>query len=415
MKKRSVRDLDVQGSRVLLRADLNVPLRDGDVADDWRIRSSLGTIEYLIEEGAAVVVCSHLGRPGGHVDPALSLAPVARHLTRLLSRPVAMVPALTGPDALAAVDGLEPGQIALLENLRYDSREEANDPGFASELAALADSYVNDAFGTAHRAHASTEGVAHLLPAAAGLLLERELSALGSVFDAQGGKRAVISGGAKVSSKLALLQSVVQHADVVCVGGAMANTFLLAQGVDIGASLAEPEMAAQASEIEQAARQHGCHLLLPVDGVIAHDPDAPQARPINFAEERVPDGFRILDVGPRTIEHFSAAIADAATVVWNGPLGLFEKNAFAGGTEAMAHAIAALEAQTIVAGGETVQAVHQAGVADRISHISSGGGAALELLEGRDLPGVVALPDATQPDATQPDANQPDGGPSEPA
>lgn len=404
MKKRSVRDLDVQGSRVLLRADLNVPLRDGDVADDWRIRSSLQTIEYLIEKGAAIVVCSHLGRPGGQVDPALSLAPVARQLTRLLSRPVAMVPALTGPDALAAVDGLEPGQIALLENLRYDSREEANDPGFASELAALADSYVNDAFGTAHRAHASTEGVAHLLPAAAGLLLEREVTALGSVFDAQGGKRAVISGGAKVSSKLALLQSVVQHAAVVCLGGAMANTFLLARGVDIGASLAEPEMVAQALEIEQAARQHDCHLLIPVDGVVAHDPDAPQARPINFAEERVPDGFSILDVGPRTIEHFSAAIADAATVVWNGPLGLFEKNAFAGGTEAMAHAIASLDAQTIVAGGETVQAVHQAGVADRISHISSGGGAALELLEGRDLPGVVALPDATQFDAPQPDA-----------
>ena len=400
MTKRNVRDLPVQGKRVLLRADFNVPVRAGpdgapQVADDTRIRGALPTLEYCIDQGASVVACSHLGRPQGKVDDALSLAPIAKHMGRLLARPVQTAPDCVGPEVLSLAGALQPGQVLLLENLRFHTEEEANDAGFAAELSALADVYVNDAFGVAHRAHASTEGVAHLLPAAAGLLLVRELEALGSVFADDAGIRAVVSGGAKVSTKLALLRSVVEHARVVCIGGAMANTFLLADGVDVAESLAEPEMVQQAREIRAAAAALGCELLLPLDAIVARRPDAPaRARPIDLADEQVPAGHAILDVGPRTIEHFSAALARSDTVVWNGPLGLFENPAFAGGTRALAQAIAALDARTIVAGGETAQAVIEAGVADRIDHISTGGGAALELLEGRELPGVAALPEA---------------------
>jgi phosphoglycerate kinase len=398
VKKRSVRDLDIRGKRVLVRADFNVPLREGpsgqpDVADDTRILGALPTIQYLIDEGAIVIACSHMGRPEGHADAGLSLAPVAQRMGRLLSRPVQLAPDCVGAAATAAAAQLGAGQVLLLENLRFHSGEEANDPGFAAQLAALADLYVNDAFGAAHRAHASTEGVAHLLPSAAGLLMERELDALSSVFDEKAGKRAIVSGGAKVSSKLALLQSVVQHASVVCIGGAMANTFLLAQGTPVGTSLAEPEMADQATAIAAEAKRRGCALLLPVDAVIAESPDSdPRARPIDLSEGGVPDGWSIFDVGPRTIEHFAAALQNVDTVVWNGPLGMFERTPFAGGTRAIAEVIASLDARTIVAGGETVQAAREAGVADRMSHISTGGGAALELLEGRELPGVAVLP-----------------------
>ena len=323
---------------------------------------------------------------------------------RLLSRPVQMAPGCVGPAVEAAAAALGPGQVLLLENLRFHSDEEANDPGFAAQLASLADAYVNDAFGAAHRAHASTEGVAHLLPAAAGLLMQRELDALSSVFDEEAGRRAIVSGGAKVSTKLALLQSVVRHASVVCIGGAMANTFLLAQGTPVGASLAEPDMADQATAIAAEAKRRGCALLLPVDAVIAESPDAdPRARPVDLSEETIPDGWSIFDVGPRTIEHFAAALQDMNTVVWNGPVGLFETEAFAGGTRAIAEVIAGLAARTIVAGGETVQAAREAGVADRISHISTGGGAALELLDGRDLPGLAALPDLAAPPNQRPE------------
>ena len=403
MKKRTVRDLDLQGKRVLLRADFNVPLHagpDGDsaVADDTRIRGALPTVEYCIDRGASVVACSHLGRPQGRVDEALRLGPIAKHLGRLLARPVQNAPDCVGPEVQSLVEALQPGQVLLLENLRFHAEEEANDAGFAAQLAAFAEVYVNDAFGAVHRAHSSIEGVAHLLPAAAGLLLARELEALGSVFADDAGASpttsAVVSGGAKVSTKLGLLRSVVKHAQAVCIGGAMANTFLVADGVDVADSLVEPEMVEQAREITAAAAAAGCTLLLPLDAVVARNADSPaQARPVNLADERVPAGHAILDVGPRTIEHFSVALAEADTVVWNGPLGLFEKQAFAGGTRALAEVIAELSARTIVAGGETAQAVIEAGVADRIDHISTGGGAALELLEGRELPGVAALPD----------------------
>ena len=342
-----------------------------------------------------VVLCSHLGRPKGEFDAALSLTPIAKHMRRLLARPVQMAPNCVGPDVQLLVDGLHPGQVLLLENVRFHAEEEGNETGFAAQLAALADVYVNDAFGSAHRAHASTEGVAHLLPAAAGFLLARELEVLGSIFADDVGVSAVVSGGAKVSTKLALLRSMVDQARVICIGGAMANTFLLADGIDVANSLVEPEMVQQAREIRNAAAVADCELLLPLDVIVALNSDAPaRARPIDLADEQIPAGHAILDVGPRTIEYFCAALARADTVVWNGPMGLFENPAFSGGTHTLAQAIAGLQARTIVAGGETAQAALEAGIADRIDHISTGGGAALELLEGRELPGVAALPEA---------------------
>ena len=404
--KRSLRDLDVGGKTVLLRADFNVPLngpingpRGGwRVADDSRIRAALPTIQHLFENGAAVIVCSHLGRPQGRMRKDLRLVPVAETLTGFLGRPVQTASDCVGRRVESLARKLQPGRLLLLENLRFHAEEEANDAAFARRLAKLADCYVNDAFGTAHRAHASVEAVAHQLPAAAGLLLEREIERLTNVFGdnskAGSGIVAVVSGGAKVSDKLGLLHSLVERAGVLCIGGAMANTFLLANGTAIGRSLAEPTMVEEARAIQAEADQHHCRLLLPLDAVIAQGPDQPpRARPLTFEEEPLPTGWSILDVGPRTIESFSAALADAGTIIWNGPLGLFEREAFAGGTRALARILADHSAETIVAGGETLAAVQQAGVADRMTHCSTGGTAALALLEGRLLPGIEALPD----------------------
>jgi phosphoglycerate kinase len=398
MRKRSLRDLDVAGKRVLLRADFNVPLaQDGDVrrvADDSRIRGAVPTIEYLREHGAAVIACSHLGRPRGVVRDELRLAPVADLLGRLIGAPVRTVDDCVGPDVEAAAAALAPGDVLLLENLRFHPEEEANDAGFAARLAAPADRYVNDAFGAAHRAHASVDAVARLLPSAAGLLLEAEIERLAGVF-AGDGAVAFVSGGAKVSDKLGLLHSVVARADVLCIGGAMANTFLLANGTEVAASLAEPDMADEARAIQAEAEQHGCRLILPVDAVIAQGPDQPpRARPLQLAEETLPPDWRILDIGPRSIEQFGAALRDVGTVIWNGPMGLFEREAFAGGTRALARLLAGLRADVVVAGGETLAATAQAGVADRMAHRSTGGAAALALIEGRSLPGIEALPDA---------------------
>ena len=399
MKKKTVRDLDVRGRRVLVRADLNVPLRAGAVADDSRIRATLPTLEFLLENKATVVACSHLGRPQGKVRAELRLRPVAERLQVLLRRRVRMASDSVGPDVKAAVKALEPGEVLLLENLRFHPGEEDNERRFARLLAQPVELYVNDAFGAAHRAHASTEAIAHLLPSAAGLLMEREIENLANVFPANGRRRGqavtVVSGGAKVSDKLGLLRALVQKANSLCIGGAMANTFLLAQGMAVGASLAEPSLVEEARELLSAAEQEGCEVLLPVDGVIARGPEQPpRARPLVFAEESVPEGWQIFDVGPRTIERFRGALESADVVVWNGPLGLFEREAFAGGTRWLARALAGLEGKTIVCGGETLQAVAEAGVADRLTHVSSGGGAALELLEGRELPGLAVLPDA---------------------
>lgn len=393
--KRTVRDLDVAGKRVLVRVDFNVPLQDGEVADDSRIRAALPTLRYLLEQGAALIVCSHLGRPGGRPDDKLRLAPVAKILGALLNVDVQMASNSVGVKVERLAAALSPGNVMLLENLRFHGKEVANDAGFAAQLAKLADVYVNDAFGCAHRAHASTEGVAHILPSAAGLLMEAEVGYLGSVFSASTGRVAVVSGGAKVSGKLGLLHALIEKADVACIGGAMANTFLLAQGVKVGASLAEPEMVDEARAILEEARQHGCEVVLPLDGVIAQGVDQPpRARPIVFQDEGVPDGWIIFDVGPRTVTRFLEALAGADLVVWNGPLGVFEREAFAGGTRALARALAGLDATTIVCGGETLQAVDSAGVSEKITHLSTGGAAALELLQGRTLPGLAALPDA---------------------
>ena len=398
IRKRSLRDLDVEGKTVLLRADFNVPLaasRDGwRVADDSRIRAAVPSIEYLREHGAAVIVCSHLGRPGGAVRDEYRLAPVAGVLGHLIGAPVRTADDCVGPGVEAAAAALRPGDVLLLENLRFHPGEEANDAGFASRLAGLADLYVNEAFGAAHRAHASLDAVARLLPSAAGLLLEREIERLANVF-AGDASVAVVSGGVKVSDKLGLLHSVVARADVLCIGGAMANTFLLANGAEIGASLAEPRMADEARAIQAEADQHDCRLLLPVDAVVAQAPDQPpRARPLLLAEETLPPGWCILDIGPRSIEQFGAALAGAGTVIWNGPMGLFEREAFAGGTRALAQLLAGLPADVIVAGGETLAATAQAGVADQMAHRSTGGAAALALIEGRALPGIEALPDA---------------------
>ena len=394
MVKRTIRDLPFQGKRVLLRADFNVPLQDGTVADDTRIRAALPTIQYLLDEGAAVVICTHLGRPHGSVREELRLAPVAARLSELLSLKVAVAEDSVGASVEKRVRQLRPGGLLLLENLRFHPEEEANTPEFARQLAAFADFFVNDAFGAAHRAHASTEGVARYLDSAAGLLMAKELERLGSVFSAEVGTRAALIGGAKISDKLVLLGRLIERVDILCIGGAMAHTFLLARGMALGSSLVEPALVGEARTILETAARRGCLLELPVDGVIAQGSDlTPRARPLTFAEETVEPGWQILDLGPATVERFREALRPADVIVWNGPLGLFEQRAFAGGTRTLACALAELPATTIVCGGETAQAVHEAGVADWIDHISTGGGAALQLLEGRILPGVAVLPD----------------------
>ncbi len=397
MRKRSLRDLALRGRRVLLRVDLNAPLEGGRVTDDTRIAAAVPTIRYLLEHGASVICCSHLGRPDGRRDPRFDLTPAAVRLARLLRQGVQMAPDCIGEITAELAAALKPGEVMVLQNLRFHPEEEANDAGFAAQLASLADCYVNDAFGAAHRAHASIDAIAGCLPSAAGLLLQREIEALTPIRDGAGGSLAFISGGAKVSDKLGLLDHIVRKADVLCIGGAMANTFLHARGYPLGNSLREPEMAEQALEIIAAAAKHHCQLLLPVDAVIAGGAEQPpRARPLIFAEEDVPDGWQVLDVGPQTIEAFSKAVRECGTIVWNGPLGLFEREAFSGGTQAMVEAIAPLDAATIICGGETVAAVSRYRSVRKMTHVSTGGGAALEFIQGLNLPGIAALPDAEE-------------------
>lgn len=390
--KRTVRDLDVAGKRVLLRADLNVPLAGGQVADDTRIRESIPTVDYLCEHGAIVVLCSHLGRPKGP-DPSLSLAPIARVLSKLLKRPVAFAPDCVGAPAAAVVGEARPGDVILLENLRFHSGEERNDPAFAAQLAALADIFVNDAFGAAHRAHASTEGVTHHLPAVAGLLMEKEVRHLGALVASPPRPFAAVIGGAKVSTKIAAIDHLLPRLDLLLLGGGMANTFLKAQGVDIGGSLVEDEQVEVARGILTAAARRGVAVHLPIDVVIA-DRFAADATIRTVPVAGVPPGFMILDIGPRTVDAFAAALRGARAVLWNGPMGVFEMAPFAAGSQGIARAIAALDATTVVGGGETAAVVAQAGLAGRFTHVSTGGGAALEMLEGKELPGVTALMDA---------------------
>lgn len=391
--KRTVRDLDAAGLRVLLRADLNAPLADGAVADDTRLRESLPTIRLLLDGGASVLVCSHLGRPGGKRDAALSLAPVAARLAELLGQPVAFADDCVGPAAEAVARALAPGQIALLENLRFHAGEEANDAAFAAALAAHADAFVNDAFGAAHRAHASTAGVAAILPAVAGLLLEKEVRYLGGLVANPPRPFAAVVGGAKVSTKIAAIDHLLPKLDRLLLGGGMANAFLKASGLNVGASPVEDGLLDAARAILDRAAQAGVAVHLPADVVVAERiaADAPAAVAPAHA---IPDGMMALDAGPATLDAFAAALADAAAVVWNGPLGVFELPPFAGGSRGLAHALAALDAVTVVGGGETAAVVAREGLAARFTHVSTGGGASLEMLEGRTLPGVAALDDA---------------------
>jgi len=396
VSKRSVRDAAASGKRVLVRVDFNVPLRGGEVADDSRIRAALPTIAALREQGARVALCSHFGRPKG-VDRALSLAPVARRLAELLGASVALAPDCVGDAVAASVQALAPGAVVLLENVRFHAEEEKNDPAFAKALAAPFDLYVNDAFGAAHRAHASTEGVAHLLPAYAGLLLEKELTVLGGLLGAPARPFLAIVGGAKVSSKLDVLHALLARVDTLAIGGGMANTFLAATGHPIGRSLAEPDRMPEAERILDAAARANKAVLLPTDVVVAASADAagaPSARTV--AAGGVPADVAIVDIGPRTLEAYGAAIEGARTIFWNGPVGVFEVPAFATGTRAIARLLAAASARgatTVVGGGESVQAVEEAGLAPQMTHVSTGGGASLELIEGKVLPGVAAIPD----------------------
>ena len=389
--KKTVRDIDVAGKRVLVRADLNVPLDDGQVGDDTRIRESLPTIEYLIGKGAKVIVCSHLGRPKG-VDPALSLAPVAGRMSNLLGREVLFAEDCVGPVATAAVEAMN-GHVLLLENLRFHPEEEKNDPAFAAQLASLADVFVNDAFGAAHRAHASTEGVTHYLPAVAGFLMEKEVRYLSALVANPPKPFAAVVGGAKVSTKIPAIEHLLPKIDLLLVGGGMANTFLKATGVDVQMSLVEDEQVAAAKGILARAKAAGIEVHLPVD-VIAASKFAEDAEALERLVSEIPRGYMVLDIGPRTVKEYAAALGRAKAVVWNGPMGVFEMEKFSHGSFDLARAIANLDATTVVGGGETAAVVAQAGLQDRFTHVSTGGGASLEMLEGRELPGVAALLDA---------------------
>jgi len=391
--KRTIRDVDPSGKKVLVRVDFNVPLAGGAVADDTRIRAALPTITYLLEHGAAIALCSHLGRPKGP-DPTLSLRPVARRLGELLGGDLPLLPDCVGPAVQDVVAKLRPGEVVLLENVRFHPEEEKNDPAFAKELARGYDLYVNDAFGAAHRAHASTEGVAKILPAYAGLLLEKELLALGGLVTDPKRPFLGIIGGAKVSTKIDVLRALLSRVDALAIGGGMANTFLLATGCKIGRSLAEPDRAGEARAILDAAKAQGKPVLLPEDVLCAPSVDEAGARGAMVkGVNAVPDDMAIVDIGPHTTEHYADEIRRAETIFWNGPVGVFEIPAFATGTKRVAELLAASGAVTVVGGGESVQAVEELGLADKMTHVSTGGGASLELIEGKTLPGVAAIPD----------------------
>ena len=387
--KKSITDIDVKGKRVLVRVDYNVPLKDNKVVDDTRIVAAMPTLNYLLEHGAAVILFSHLGRPKGGPDPKFSLRPVAAHLSRLLGKPVAFAEDCVGPVVEAAAKALKPGEVLVLENTRFHPEEEKNDPELAKKMAALADIYVNDAFGSAHRAHASTEGVAHYLPAVAGFLMEKEIQYLGQAIANPKHPFIAILGGAKISDKIGVIRNLLTKADQILIGGGMANTFFKAQGYPIGDSLCEDEALDTA---RQLLKSGATHLRLPVDVVIGDRFEAEAEKKL-IPMGPVPDGWRILDIGPATVTNFGKTLSMAGTIVWNGPMGVFEFPRFAVGTIGVAKAVAASKAVSIIGGGDSVAAINQAGLADRITHISTGGGASLEMLEGLDLPGLVALQD----------------------
>ena len=392
LNKKSIRDISPKGKRILVRCDFNVPLDGSTITDDKRITEALPTVRYLMEQGGRVILCSHLGRPKGQVNLKYSLAPVAARLSELLGCPVPLSSDIIGEEAHRLADSLEDGQVMLLENVRFDAREEKNDPEFAKELASLAELYVNDAFGTAHRAHASTAGVADYLPAVCGFLIEKEIGFLGGALENPKRPFVAILGGAKVSDKIGVIRSLLEKVDSLVIGGGMAYTFVKAQGGAIGDSLCEEDKLDLARQLLAKAEAKGVRLLLPVDTVIA-DAFSEEANTRTVTAGEIPDGWQGLDIGEATRELFAQEIKNAATVVWNGPMGVFEMKKFAAGTEAVAKALAESEAITIIGGGDSAAAAAQLGYADRISHISTGGGASLEFLEGLVLPGIACLED----------------------
>jgi len=387
---RTLRDLDVRERRVLVRVDYNVPLEDVRVVDDTRIRETLQTIQWLIEQRARIILCSHLGRPKGQVREELRLAPVAQTLSGLLGRSIHYVRDIVGPEAQAMARRLEPGEVGLLENLRFDPREEANDPVFARALADLAERYVNDAFGAAHRAHASVVGVAQLLPSAAGFLMEREVTALERVLHSAERPFVLVLGGAKVSDKIGVIENLLPRADALLLGGGMANTFLKACGYELGRSLVEADKVDEARRLLALAEQRGVRVELPVDVVIAPSLEQPAARRV-VQVGVIPADCAVFDIGPETVRRFGEVIASAKLLVWNGPMGVYEVPEFRDGTRGVAEAVARCAGFTLVGGGDSVAALQELGMADRVSHLSTGGGATLEYLEGRELPGVAVL------------------------
>ena len=393
MSKKTIRDIDLKGKRVIVRVDFNVPQdKEGKITDDNRIVGALPTIKYLVEQNAKVVLMSHLGRPKGEFNMKYSLAPAALRLSELLGRPVKMAKDVIGEDADRIVASLKEGEVCLLENLRFHNEEEKNDPDFARKLSGYGDIYVNDAFGTAHRAHASTEGVAHYLPAVSGFLIEKELKFLGGAVEHPDRPFVAILGGAKVSDKIGVINNLLEKVDVLIVGGGMAYTFIKAQGGEIGKSLLEADRLEYALEMIEKAKAKGVKLLLPEDSVAA-DAYSNDAKIEVVDSYKIPEGYLGLDIGPKAQKAFAEAIRGAKTVVWNGPMGVSEMSNFAAGTVAVAKAMAESEAVTIIGGGDSAAAVVQLGFGDKMSHISTGGGASLEFLEGLELPGVAALND----------------------
>ena len=394
--KKTVKDIDVKGKKVLLRCDFNVPMaKDGSgvITDDKRIRAALPTIQYLLDQGAAVIACSHMGKPKGEVKPELSLKPVAVRLGELLGKDIIMAADVVGEDAQAKAAALQPGQVLLLENTRFEAGETKNDPALAKAMAGMAEVYVSDAFGAVHRAHASTAGVADYLPAVSGFLIQKELDFIGGALANPKRPLVAILGGSKVSSKIGVINNLLEIADTIIIGGGMAYTFSAAQGGTVGDSLLEEDWKDYSLEMIQKAKDKGVKLLLPVDTVIA-DAFAPDASSKVVKAGEIPDGWQGLDIGPETVKLYCDAVADAGTVIWNGPMGVFEFDQFAVGTKAVAEALSKTNATTIIGGGDSAAAVQQLGYADKMSHISTGGGASLEFMEGKELPGVACLLDA---------------------
>ena len=393
MNKKTVKDIDLKGKKVLVRCDFNVPMdEERNITDNTRIVAALPTIKYLLEENCAVILCSHLGRPKGEFKPEFSLKPVAKELSKLLDKEVIMANDVIGEDATSKAKALQPGQILLLENVRFHREETDNDEEFSKKLASMAEIYVNDAFGTAHRAHASTEGVARYLPAVAGFLIEKELKFLGNAISNPVRPFVAILGGAKVSDKIGVIDSLLEKVDTLMIGGGMAYTFFKAQGYEVGNSLCEPDKCELALNLMKKAEEKGVKFLLPVDTRVGKEfkPDT-ESKTVAWTE--IPEGWEGFDIGEKTIEMFKNELKTAKTVVWNGPLGLFEFDQFAIGTNEIAHALAELDATTISGGGDSAAAVEKAGLADKMTHISTGGGASLEFLEGKKLPGIECLQD----------------------